>query len=253
MNSSVKNILIFIGGAAAGSVSTYFVVKKYFETKADREIQSVIDMFNEKVNEVEKPKSSEKGEIEGPKEIETKPSHSSIVERLNNKPDILDYTKYFKSSCEKLDGVDSLTVDVKKVADSEGLSEEELAEREHPEDDEPYTDEEDRDQQLDYEDYELNGEHKKALLEDKPPYEIEPSSYELECANYEKFSLIWYVYDELLANEADEIVDRERFVGTVIEDSGFADNDLDALYVRNDILMVDFEITKVYEEFKPLN
>ena len=257
MNNTLKNVIIFTSGAICGAAGMYFAIKKYFENKADTEIESIQRAYNEKVASLEEHKSSKDGELKGPKEIDVK----AKVSELNNKPDILDYTKYFKPSGVRLDGSSELIRDAKKDAIENGLSEEELAERElyqddidpsemeSPPDDEPYTDEEDRQQSIDVIDYQLNGAHKKALAEGKPPYEIPPEDYDLTCESYEKMDLLWYVYDETLSNTAEEIVDQDLFVGTAIEDSGFDTDDRDALYVRNDKLMCDFLITKVYEQF----
>lgn len=245
MNNTLKNVIIFTSGAICGAAGMYFAVKRYFENKADAEIESVQRAYNEKVASLEEHKSSKDGELKGPKEIDVKKK----IADLNNKPDILDYTKYFKPSGVRLDGSSELLRDAKKDAIEDGLSEEELAEMESPPDDEPYTDEEDRQQSIDVIDYQLNGAHKKALAEGTSPYEIPLEDYDLTCGNYEKMDLLWYVYDETLSNTAEEIVDQALFVGTVIEDSGFDTDDRDALYVRNDKLMCDFLITKVYEQF----
>lgn len=248
MNNSVKNILIFIGGAAVGATSMYFGVKRYFEAKADLEISEVRQVYEDKVNEVECHKSSVEGDLKGPDKIELK----ETVNRLNNKPDLTDYTKYFSGSGQKMDGVSEILRDAKEEADATGLSEDELAEREGPEDDEPYTDEEDRNQTLDMVDYQLNGASRDALENDKEPYEIDPSDYELTCANYEKQALLWYQFDEVLADEdEEEVADTYRLIGNVLETSGFIDNDVDAIYIRNDKTMVDYEITKIYEAFRP--
>lgn len=248
MNSSVKNILIFISGAAVGAFGMYFGVKKYFETKADLEIEGVKQVYEDRVNEVEVHKSSIDGSLEGPEKIELK----ETVNRLNNKPDLTDYTKYFNGNGQKMDGVSEILRDAKEDADKDGLSEDELAEREHPEDDEPYTDEEDRDQTIDAIDHQLNGASREAIKDDKEPYEIDPSDYELTCSNYEKQALLWYQFDEVLADEdEEEVADTYRLIGNVLDTSGFKDNDVDAIYVRNDKTMVDYEITKIYEAFRP--
>ena len=248
MNNSVKNILIFMSGAAVGATSMYFGVKKYFEAKADLEISEVRQVYEDRVNEIEPHKSSIDGDIKGPEKIELK----ETVNRLNNKPDLTDYTKYFNSNGQKMDGVSEVLRDAKEDADKDGLSEEELAEREGPQDDEPYTDEEDRDQTIDAIDYQLNGASREAIENDKEPYEIDPSDYELTCSNYEKQSLLWYQFDEVLADEdEEEVADTYRLIGNVLETSGFTDNDVDAIYIRNDKTMVDYEITKIYEAFRP--
>lgn len=252
MNSSLKSVLIFISGAAAGSLVTWFSVKKIYELKADMEIEEVKRVYEEKVNELDENRSSKEGTLKGPEEIPEdgeKLSHKEIIERLNNKPDILDYTKYFKPGGEKMDGVAEILRDAKEEADKTGLTEEQLAEMEAPEDDEPYSDEEDMDQTLEYEDYQLNGASREAIADDKPPYEIEPSDWELTCGNYEKISLIWYQFDQIVANEEGETVDEHLLIGDIISETGFDDNDADVLYVRNDKIMADFEITKVYEAY----
>lgn len=254
----MKNLIIFASGICIGAAGMYFGLKKHFESRADAEIESVRKAYDERLSSLEPKKTSKDGDLNGPKEIDVKKK----ITELNNKPDLLDYTKYFKPSGVRLDGSTELIRDAKKDAIENGLSEEELAERElyqddidpsemeRPEDDEPYTDEEDREQSLEYEDYQLNGAHKKALEDGKPPFEIAPEDYDLTCKNYEKMDLLWYVYDETLANEAEEFVDEALFAGSVIEDSGFDTDDRNVLYVRNDRLMCDIAITKIYEHFE---
>lgn len=256
MNSSLKSVIIFVSGAAVGASSMYFGLKKYFEVKADLEIEEVRRVYDDKINEIEGVKSSLEGEIEGESEIDDgkdsdkKPlSHKEIIEKLNNKPDLTDYTKYFKEKGDVLPGVNETLRDAKEAADKEGLTEEELAEREGPQDDEPYSDEEDRDETLRYEDHVLNGASKDAIENDKEPYEIDPSDFALTCDSYDKISLTWYHFDQVLVNEEEELVDGALLVGHVIEQTGFDQNEDDVLYIRNDKIMTDFEITKVYEQY----
>lgn len=240
MNQNLKNVIIFMSGAAAGSISMYFGVKKYFELKADLEIASVKDAFERRLSETEDNKSSIDGGLEGPKEIELK----ETINRLNNKPDLTDYTKYFKEKGE------TSSLDLKEVI-RDAKEEIDPSDLERPEDDEPYSDEEDREETLNYIDHELNGASRDAIATDKDPYEIDPSDYELTCSNYEKQSLIYYQFDEILADDDEnEVLDVSRLIGDVLETSGFTDNDVDCLYVRNDKIMVDFEITKLYEAFR---
>lgn len=251
MNNTLKSVIIFMSGAAVGTTLTFLGVKKCFETKADIEIDEVRKVYEDKINEELGTKSSEDGEIVGPKEIEgEKPlSHKEIIERMNNKPDLLDYSKFFKEKGERIDGVSETLRDAKEAADLEGLSEEELAEMESPPEDEPYTDEEDREESLNYIDHQLNGASRDAIADDKPPYEIEASDFELTCDSYEKISLTYYVFDQIVANDEEEVVDEAILIGDVIESSGFSSNEDDILFVRNDKIMADFEITKVYEPY----
>ena len=251
MNNVVKNVIIFMSGAAVGATGMYLGVKKYFELKADLEIEDVRKVYEDKINEELGTKSSADGDIEGPKELEgERPlTHKEIIERMNNKPDLHDYTRYFKEKGERIDGVTEALRDAKEAADLEGLSEEELAEMEHPQDDISYTDEEDREESLNYIDHELNGASRDAIAEDKDPYEIEASDFELTCSSYDKISLTYYMFDQIVANDDEEVVDEAILIGDVIESSGFSGNEDDILFVRNDKIMADFEITKVYEPY----
>lgn len=250
MNNSVKCILIFAGGFIAGGISTYLGMRQRFKDKLERETNEVREVYNEKISHYEKPKTSLEGDIKGPETIEEKVhldrTTSSYARELNNKPPLRDYTKYFQEkSGEKLD-----LKEVTKDAASDAA--EDPAELEGPEDDEPYTDEEDENETLEYEDYQLNGEHKKAVEENREPYIIDASAFELECSNYEKVSLVYYISDDVLIEEhgaqADE-VDRYDIVGTAFEDTHFDENNDEVMYVRNDILMCDYEITKVFTSF----
>lgn len=246
MNSNTIKALYFIGGLAVGSISTWFGIKKYYELKADLEVRSVKEAFEDKLSEIEDTKSSVDGELEGPEEINepepgVKPTVSSLTQRLNNKPPLKDYSKMFKEKGGE-------EVKVKEIMRDE--NEDALAEAESPKDDEPLTEEEDRDQQLDFEDYELNGAHRKAIAEGKEPYIIDKSDYELTCANYEKITLLYYISDDILCDDMGDEISRLDVVGRTILESGFNDNNDDTLYVRNDRLMCDYEVTKVYISYE---
>lgn len=242
LNQTLINALYFVAGVAAGSAVTFYLVKKKFEEKADTEVKQVIDAYNKMVYEKEGPgKSSLDGSLVGEETIDVKEK----VSLLNNKPDILDYTKFFHEKNSDRVNVSEIT----KVPNLDGESEGE-AEDESPEDDEAYSDEEDLKEQVDYENYMLNHASEEAIRDNKPPYEIDAAAFDIECAHYDKIDLIWYMLDDTLANEAEEIVDKNLFVGSLIEDSGFDRNDLEIMYVRNDKLMCDFKILKLYETFE---
>ena len=244
MNSTLRDTIIFASGLLVGGVCTFFAIKKVYEAKADAEIEEVRKVYEEKIAEVEDHKDSLSGELEGPKEIEVK-GVKSVSEIMNNKPDLKDYTKYFKAKGEKLENVTEALRDASDEIDP--------AEMEGPEEDIPYTEEEDLDQSLDYIDHELNGSSKKAIEEDLPPHLIDPSDYELTCANYDKMELIYHIYDDVLTNDDGEVVEKDsemRLIGDIISETGFAENSDDVLYVRNDKIMSDFEVTKVFTPYE---
>lgn len=254
MNNGLKNVIIFMSGAAVGGLSTYFGIKKYFELKADLEIADVKKVFEDRLSELEDHRSSLDGDLTGPKEIESgENTVKSVTEILNNKPDIKDYTKYFNAKGEKISGVGEVLRDahdeIAKEMARDGID---PAEMESPPEDEAYSDEEDRQQTIDVVDYELNGASKNAIAEDKDPYEIEASDYELTCSQYDKIALNYYISDDILVNDDLEIVDEgseRRLIGDMLVKSGFDSNEDDLIYIRNDKIMCDFEITKIFTVF----
>lgn len=250
MNQNLKSVIIFLSGVAIGAGGMYIGVKKYFELKADLEVSSVKKAYEELVNtNNEDSETSIDGSLEGPSEIdedkerlkETKTAFSNIADKFNNKPPLKDYAKMFKEKEKESD------LKVKEIVRSGDID---PASMEHPEDDEPYTEKEDEDSQMEYEDYKLNGEHKKALKEDRKPYVIEPSDFELTCSNYEKIDLLYYIHEDILCEDSGEEVSRLDTIGACLETSGFDNDEEDVLFVRNDKLMCDYQITKLYVPYE---
>lgn len=253
MNKNLKYVIIFLSGAAAGAGGMYLGLKNYFQLKADLEIESVKEAYNRHMDEVEGVKSSVDGGIEGPEEINdivpgVSSTKSSIVKKLNNKPPMTDYTKMFKERGEETLKLREAIRDPKEIIEEEDEVED-PAEAEHPEEDEPYDEEEDMVESDNLEAYQLNVEHQKAMEEGREPYVIELSDFELTCAHYRKETLHYYVSDDILTTDEDEVLNPYDCVGNCIEKSGFSGDENDLLYVRNDILMVDYEIEKVYSTF----
>ena len=249
MNRRLSNFIFFMSGVAAGGVSTFLAVKGYFEAKADAEVASVKAAYDKHMEEIEAPLSSIDGDIQGPEVInDAEPgievSKSSIVYQLNNKPPLTDYSKYFK-------GKESEEIKLREISrdPSEDMIEQELAEAEGPEDDEPMTDEEDQAEQDNYDTYKLNEDHKKAIAENKPPYVIELSDFELTCVHFPKITLHYYIQDDLVITDDDEVINVPDVLGDCLESSGFTENEDDILYVRNEKLGVDYEIEKLWSQF----
>lgn len=252
MSQNLKSTVIFLSGVVVGAAGMYFALKGYFEEQADKEVNSVKNAYEDRLSEIEDDnKSTMDGGLNGPSEINEsedeakKKAHKDLIHKLNNKPDIKDYTKFFKAKGETLDGVSETLRDAKEEATGE-----DPAEAESPGDDTPYTDKEDEDSQLEYEDYQLNGEHKKAMEENRKPYKIEASDYDLTCANYEKIELMYYISADILCDDSKEEVNPYDVIGDVLYESGFADDEEDSLFVRNDKLMCDFMVTKIYTAYE---
>lgn len=248
MNNAFKNVIIFASGAVTGALCTWFTVKKIYELKADLEVESVREAYDEKVSQFEHVKSTVNGELTGPSEIDDGKVHlngnkSSVTRELLNKPPLTDYRAFFK-------GTTNESIDVRELARNpldEVKSDEEAAESEHPEDDKPMTDEEDAHEQNMYETYELNKDRSEKL--NREPYEIGEEEYEFGEESYEKVDLLYYIQDDILVNAEGEIEDKEPTVGDVLESSDFSRNDSEYLYVRNDRLEIDFFIKKMFREY----
>lgn len=67
---------------------------------------------------------------------------------------------------------------------------------------------------------------------------------------YDKADLYYYVYDDTLATEDEEIIDNEEHtVGNCLDKYGFRNSDEGEIYVRNFYTMTDYRITKMYASF----
>jgi len=82
----------------------------------------------------------------------------------------------------------------------------------------------------------------------RPPRLIRAEEYGTD-SRFEPASLYYYVLDDTLATEAEEKIDRDDIpmhVGDALTKYGFIDDDnATAIYVRNERLACDYEITKV--------
>lgn len=239
MNPKIKNVIIFLSGAGIGSLGTWFAVKKYYEEIANREIKSVRKAFDERITKYEPVKSSIDEPDVKPDKVHLDENKSSITEKLNNKPPFTAYSTFYKRKN------DNNELNLKEITRDPG--EVDPAEAGSPTEDESY-DDENTNETLEAEDERLNGTHKKALAENLPPFVIDKSQFELECTNYDKISLLYYVYDDILVNDSNEELDNNE-VFDVVKSSGFADDDEDTMYIRDDKQMCDYEVTKIYTEF----
>lgn len=85
--------------------------------------------------------------------------------------------------------------------------------------------------------------------EDEPtkPYLITEEEFLNDKNDYDKISLTYYMFDDTLADESDEMIDIEENISSDIYNQ-IAGSDED-LYVRNNVLQTDFEIMRVEGSF----
>lgn len=95
MNSTLKGVLIFVLGAAAGSLATWKLIEKKYKDIAQEEIDSVKDTFS-KMKKNEYPDKLEDypdfEEFDDSDDVEEESKSEQKIDR-NNKPDIVEYAK----------------------------------------------------------------------------------------------------------------------------------------------------------------
>ena len=95
MNSTLKGVLIFVLGAAAGSLATWKLIEKKYKDIAQEEIDSVKDTFS-KMKKNEYPDKLEDypdfEEFDDSDDVEEEPKSEQKIDS-NNKPDIVEYAK----------------------------------------------------------------------------------------------------------------------------------------------------------------
>lgn len=84
--------------------------------------------------------------------------------------------------------------------------------------------------------------------DDEVVYQIDAEDFFTDCADYDKISLQYYTEDHVFVDDQCEpIDDLMRTIGIV--DWPEKDMEEDLIYIRNDSLGADFEISKVYASY----
>lgn len=233
-----KFVAGFVVGLLAGGGAGYFVTRKYMEhiyqEQANAEIEDMRVSFENKLNQIKdlakKPDISPKTEKkEAPREYVAVPLTKDQAQKI-------DYTSYSGS--------------VKRTATADP------AELEHPMDDGEEGEAVDEgkaylesaanaDRQGSFE----NAERDRR----RPPRLIRYEEYGTD-PRFEKTSLYYYTLDDVLATEDEEQIDRDdihMLVGDALTKYGFIDDPAaTVIYVRNERLGCDYEITKVNSSYE---
>ena len=84
-----------------------------------------------------------------------------------------------------------------------------------------------------------------------PIYTIAPDEFGEDEENYEQVSLMFYA-DDVLCDENDEVMeDRENYIGDAL--NHFGEWEPDAVYVRNELLHIEYEILKDERPFSEVS
>ena len=218
MNKSLLiQIGIGVGGAAVGSLVTWIFTKKHYEKVAEDEIAEARAFYsNMKISEYVKKNEN--------KEINVKETKGEV--EISGRPPVVDYTKFYRV-----------------------VSEEELAENESPP--EGVMDE-DESKELDR--Y-LDGHKMTAdVAADCDIKIISEDSFNNDFPQYSKSTLMYYVGDDTLATEEDEVIDNwDEVVGDLLDIYGFRYDDYegnDHMYIRNGFLGTDYEVQRIRGSFR---
>ena len=228
MNNFVKNLLVFVGGAAVGFIGSSIYYKKKIK-KLEEEFDAM-DNYYAEMNPtvapyVKKENTGEKAPEEVKENAAKIESSNSIVRgRMEyKKPDSKDYTSYWKKEAQK--AVDP-------------------AEKESPEDE--------------YEDSYAQGliaNNEQSRNRTKPPKLISANEYG-DQPGYSTVDLRYYQENDFLTvvSDMDEedilyVDEIENYVGNALVKFDFKHSDEKTIYVRNYQRMTDFMISKVFGSF----
>ena len=241
-------------GAVIGSVVTYIVAVKKKYAELDKKIEEC-NMELETVR-------SEKENLQ--KDLDV--AHEKLFEEHVRKRENSDYSitleeyaKLYHANGDSFDGIDAtrrvdpaetehpeedpVGEDIEEenyIPDAAGNLEGDLEEADAAEDDGLVDPEE-----------ELSRFVNEMARQKRPPKLITFEAFDNEYRGvYEKETLYYYVYDDVLATEdEEEVTDVASLVGDALDKFGFRDNNEEVIYVRNFVLMTDYEIIKAWAEF----
>ena len=254
--------VIFLGGLlvgrALGIAGTIFSFRK----KENEENRKIVDENNELREKIEKLEAALGGAIKNIESVnnelsaandalkENRDSYSieeyqKLYSGEDESHEVRDYTKFHST------GVDPAEMESPSERDGdEYMDEDEEALREREEDvatgnlvteeNENYIRGEEMTESLSY-------------VPGRKPKIISAESFENEMRHFDKQQLYYYVGDETLATEEEEIIRNvDQVVGDALDKYGFRENDESIIYVRNLDFSTDYEIEKVYSRFGDL-
>ena len=206
MKIRIRTLLIYLSGAAVGSVVTWYGVKKYYKNIADEEIQSVLDEVHKmklshliKANNISKPENSDGDDSEN---VDT-----GVGRKVNTRK--VDYTSYSKQNRFNTDDI-----------------QDELRANEHPEDE----DEREGCIIITTDQYDGSPDFRKLNLY----YHMDEDIFKDEGDE-----------TDFIDEDGKTLGSYESLVSAAVDGVNFRNNDLKILYVRNFSVQADFEIVKL--------
>ena len=206
MKIGIRTLLIYLSGAAVGSVVTWYGVKKYYKNIADEEIQSVLDEVHKmklshltKANDISKPENSDGDDSEN---VDT-----GVGRKVNTRK--VNYSAYSKQNQFNTDDI-----------------QDELRANEHPEDE----DEREGCIIITTDQYDGSPDFRKLNLY----YHMDEDIFKDEGDE-----------TDFIDEDGKTLGSYESLVSAAVDGVNFRNNDLKVLYVRNFSVQADFEIVKL--------
>lgn len=243
----IKEILLFSGGLiigiAGGIIGTKVILEKKldkkYQDKADKEILEAMEKhFKDGASKKEPAKEPDKDSI-------TDPGVASQAERAvqkeqEKKNQKVDYTSFSENGVERPD--DMITKPKKTIVEPEDIEDE---------DEEDEIEKWDRQQEENYI-KDIRETERWNRERNESPKIIKRENYG-EYPLIERAELLYYQENDKLvfADNEEEIIDTEFYVGNCLIKYGFKHNQEKTIYVRNSYMGYDFEITKKPGAFVP--
>lgn len=239
MNATLKNVLIFVGGAVVGTLTGVLATRSYFSKRSQKLVDEIRDYYQGELN---KHVDSVFSEVVLPddKAEELRQVNAEIKKIKYVPPEPVAYHK-IKPPCQRpMSKTETLDEALRK----------EFA-RDVPQDEPRYNEEEynpDEDMHPeDFDDEPVIPEIKEDYGDDPPPYVITEEEYLWSKGIYEKDCLTYYILDGTLADDNDDTYEHD-LVGEenlkLFEEEG-----VDVIYVRNVECGMEWEICKVDRSF----
>ena len=206
MKIRIRTLLIYLSGAAVGSIVTWYGVKKYYKNIADEEIQSVLDEVHKmklshltKANDISKPENSDGDDSEN---VDT-----GVGRKVNTRK--VNYAAYSKQNQFNTDDI-----------------QDELRANEHPEDE----DEREGCIIITTDQYDGSPDFRKLNVY----YHMDEDIFKDEGDE-----------TDFIDEDGKTLGSYESLVSAAVDGVNFRNNDLKVLYVRNFSVQADFEIVKL--------
>lgn len=233
-----KVFFAFIAGGITGGLGTWYGVREYYRKEARKEIAEMNDWYREKLKEAENTRTVVVDGVtdKAKDEVETFLKENSFdVVASEDGPE----KKEKRDGAQAKKQYENLVRQYDKMYKEKPSLEELKASMEHPDDD------------INTEDYvEFTGETDEQIEVVKEPHpDTLPGPViipEEEYANdwrFEKCAITYYIGDETLADEDETMIDDVEYTVSWEALRILVEEDLDAVYVRNEKLGIDYEIT----------